>query len=754
MPDVFATGSATVTFTTPPATAARHRMAAGWTADESRRCTFRIRTRAAASVVSPPAVPPTDQFVTYQRNSVLWPDPTLNARAEPTNWNLNSVPAIHESWGRHQIMVGGFDLTFYRGVQTLAEELTWAEPFGPATCRLKFPQITPFEDLSDFWLYDWADVAIWQVDDDNQRVGTAPIWTGIQVSYEDVEEAEESHLVLQCIGTLFQADFFRKPPEFFDEQYDIGHKIADILNDKCGNYSLRTLFTAKVTTGVMSRNRGSWNPLLTGYIQELLAIATTNDGDDQWTLDLQGVRTPVLRLKDRTTVHWRAMAGAPGVSVRLSRDLSQVPTTYYGEGIDPENCRWRGSRYPNLRADDAPVFPGDVIGTIGETGSHVRTWKAEMSRNGWSMSMGSPATYTSNDEKQCRRFQASAGITVDGDVGPQTWAATFETGSNAGDLRGAFFLPLLTDWTVNPFLYAANGAITGYNPIYNDRKPRIETYQNFGERITMAQAIASIEDQYNRDRAVEGWAGELQLDTDPQEGCRFDIRAGQNIMVRKHRGVDRLLHIAGVRADYDSLSVTLQVDERARDLLTLTEILKRNRDAVDPTRRSTEYFRQSRQIEDRIAVWDCESGSGIVPYHATYAGLWNVLRIPMAEVGTVIRSEFQLDNPDRMVVALFDRSIFANTLARYGSPLAVGFWDQIDTTALGCVIAWGDSDQPGGYSPGLASNDDPLTGLLRDDGSWHYQSTAPPWMWVAIYVAGDAASVNYIQGRLYPGFDG
>jgi peptidoglycan hydrolase-like protein with peptidoglycan-binding domain len=53
----------------------------------------------------------------------------------------------------------------------------------------------------------------------------------------------------------------------------------------------------------------------------------------------------------------------------------------------------------------------------------VRTWQQKMRDRGWSIAVDQ--WYGGDSEKICRQFQAEKGLGVDGLVGPNTWAATW-----------------------------------------------------------------------------------------------------------------------------------------------------------------------------------------------------------------------------------------------------------------------------------------------------------------------------------------
>ena len=55
--------------------------------------------------------------------------------------------------------------------------------------------------------------------------------------------------------------------------------------------------------------------------------------------------------------------------------------------------------------------------------TNVRTWQGKMADRGWSLDVD--GCYGPESENVCRQFQSEKKLTVDGDVGPQTWSATW-----------------------------------------------------------------------------------------------------------------------------------------------------------------------------------------------------------------------------------------------------------------------------------------------------------------------------------------
>lgn len=87
---------------------------------------------------------------------------------------------ITESWGRLQIVINNVDRTFYRGVPTVVQNWSSAEPFDDKSLTLKFPGVTSFETEASLPFKDFDSVDIWLVDEDNVQVKR--LWEGFVAS--------------------------------------------------------------------------------------------------------------------------------------------------------------------------------------------------------------------------------------------------------------------------------------------------------------------------------------------------------------------------------------------------------------------------------------------------------------------------------------------------------------------------------------------------------------------------------------------
>lgn len=324
----------------------------------------------------------------------------------------------------------------------------------------------------------------------------------------------------------------------------------------------------------------------------------------------------------------------------------------------------------------------------------------------------------------------------------------------------AFFEPLAELASTQPYLYDEDGNITGPNPIFDPKVIRVERWEQFGEGVQPGQGVTSAQGEIGRANTVD-FSGTLTLAIDPEEGSRFAMRAGENLVLKQYRGANRVLHIAKVDVNVQSQTVTLAVDSQARDLATLAQVRLRNRDATDPARALVGRRTQSRTQQDQRAVWDCENGAGTIPSTALAVG-WNVIPVPAGQAGSVVRTFMSTSPARRFSVAVFGRPVTPSLMNRLApTPLTASSGGSIyDANAVvldgaGLLIAFGGPDNACGYypytdpdsgAPGLHT----LTGDLLDDGGWEYSSLYPPTIWVAVFVTATCT----ITGRLYQSVNG
>jgi len=743
-----------------------------WTADLSLRTLLLLRTGGTIDATPALALPPAG--VTQRpvvRRSVVVPnlravagavvDPATGA-VRVTDAAYDALPVTEEVVGVPRVMVNFTDVTYFRGSRTLIGRDRAEEPFGDALLTLTFPQVTTQDtpgsgDLA--WMVDGAPVQlVLQILEADGVTPSGPIlrlWSGDMISDDSGNDQSSAQTTWQCRGSMWQSSsFVHQVPNLLDPT-DIGRLVPKAINNVA---SRRYPAVPYVATGIMSRERGSWSDSEQSYAQGLLATAWREDGR-QWTVGkIPGtVHSYEMRLK-KTGSQLTVTNGARGVEVDLSRDLSQNRNVIFGRGIGPDGYAWMNTHYPNLRNDDAPAYPYASAGTVMSigatdagtlTGDGVSAWQRRAQDLGFTVTVD--GVFSAADAATARLLQRHYGILVDGVVGPQTWAETFDVGGNGGDLSGTIRLPLAADPRTQKWLYRADGSVSGPNPDFDGTVMIVSDDVDFGTGITRAEGVASAQQIIDRE-VNPPLSGRLALTTDPREKSRFLIEPGERVTLIGYKGADPVLHIAAVERDWQSGVVTLEVDQGSRDAMTLAQIRQRNKDArKDPARRPGNVNKRSRLDTDIATPFDGESGAGWVPKHALYGGLWTVIRVPVSQLGRIAKIDLTTSGPHaKFTVALFGAPITSAALVKYvGNPLTSSdpFGANADTLIdrYGFIEGWGQSGQAAGYYPGT-EGDGSLTGRLVDTGGVEYVSQRPPWVWVAEY----ASTACFISGRILP----
>lgn len=717
-------------------------------------------------VEDPP--PATDRQL--QQVSISMPAPTLVNGRPQQPW----IPTVTRSdYGHYQLIIGGHDRSRPRGVPFLPLSDSDTEPFGDADASFAFPGLTEFDDPADWGLVELAPVRLRRKDPDGVF---HTLWEGELAS---VEPDSGSGLTIHCIGVVYRVDLIKDPPKLWHIEQDRGDIITWLFNHWRYRYNLRIGHVARVQTGIIGVPGSDFAPAITGAVQDQLSEMTTDDGG-QWTVGLARPRTPVVKLKDTTTVHATVSYGAPGVDIALPKDYTSATTGVYATGSNG-HCSWMGARFPNYRGRDVPAFPL-AVGAVFNPGDGQSGFApfSNFLRAGDYGSISSGDTYLAVDIDEVKDFQENAGITVDGIVGAQTWEAAFQPGYNAGSIQGAYVDTLYEKPATRRRLHDQFGSDIGANPAYDPTVPAIQDYVPFGDNVPKHLARKSAKQIVDRNYPA-GRVGDIILTTDPPEMHRMDIAAGMNIRVDNLAGGSVLVHVARVDRARVSGSVSITVDEKSRDLLTLAAIHQRDRDIADLTRREKFGRRRSKVFND-YGTWLCEDGAGEYPLENLQGGFWNVQRVAAAPKGSIERVSFcagsglteailndnlgatppaSIPGAARFTVAIFTQPITArqlDNLPGLAAPLTSmdsgdNPWDYNEDTLtqkFGKILVVGGPGQACGFYP----FDDPgdgtdthLSGRFEDGGGVDFGPTGHYWLWVAVW---SPVSCK-IGGRLFPG---
>lgn len=699
--------------------------------------------------------------------------------------------------------------------------------------------------------------------------GALPLWEGVISDWEDAVTTASVGLSVQCTGCLFQLDWLiAKPiinPPFVGYSpytgapvygWDMGHAIALGINASIYAPSIGTAFGAttvpgqptatttpkaltgrrsisvnlckKVDTGITTIVMPTWGKFLSGYVQNILAQASTVAGQ-QWTVHLQRPRTPVIVAKNLDQLTWVVAVGARGVKTNLSQTITSAATAIYGQGTAPPVITayghaqgeqvayqgvvssWADLQYPRIWEGTPPVYPlgnkTDPATTFfpGDGKAGLAPLLAWLKQCGWPFASTDTFLVTNpttgvNDEALVLHLQQAYGQAQNGRITKAFWEASFVKGVNSGTWHSTWYQPLWQTPRVDPFTYTPSGAIVGSNVHFAPKAAaRIERFEQMGQQVSKAQGITSA---YNEGQRVNAspWVGTITLTCDPEQGSRFQIVAGQNILLRYFHGRDVLFHISGVAVTFTQLSVQLTVSSIGIDTMTLAAIYARDSQAHGVARRGRPNL-VNLNIASSTVTFDSESGAGLIPPTTLTAGTWVVIKVPATESGqiaavTLVCYTEDAGKPGMWSMGVFSGPVTAEQLsAAFGplGPLVTGKlgsnpWSEYtlygySTTtftgtppapnsldALGLLYAGGGpgTGQACGFYPSTPGGIPVLTGKYFDGSSWTYNS-APgyaPWLWVAFYLTkhfvgrtqllgkgsitthGEAATTATVSGRM------
>lgn len=698
-----------------------------------------------------------------------------------------AVPTV-AAGGRYRIsvVVGGQDITRFRGVPVTG--ITWSslDPGGHDSGTVNLPQVGINEldsgapDLA--WMAKGSRVVIRQIDTAT-NAEAAVLYRGLVSNILTADNRVSLDFAGDLIGPMSLA---------LDDYAVAGQRwtrdAADILTNIVPVNGGVSIYAAS-PTGIsvyrpLDRSSSRW-----GMVTGLLAMLRQTGGL-AWTIlpDADIARRYNLVRRDMTTRTYTLHLGVQGVSADLQSNLADDINRWYGEGQAPGGGRWYNLKLPSVWFADTDVpFPmpsGESI-TIGTanadttSGDGLTVLAFALGRYGAVQVDDLGTSYDSTFATAIRSVQRDAGLPVTGDVDAATWDAVFSIPVSNQSLQGAKYLPLVADPRVAAYLHNAAGAIVGVNPRHDPTLHAVDEYDQFGTNVTKARATQWAEAMYDREQSDGShWDGTITLTTDPAECSRFAIRAGGNVWAPEFGGSGRLLHIANAQADLDSLTVTLQVSTRGRDYIDLASVISRNIAARRNPERSfaRSLSRLGSLTHDGPGGWDIEIG-GWIPKWQIPGGQWSVLPVAAGQVGSIGEVAVHTDAPTTYCVAVWSREVTGAQMDRWvPQPLATrtdnGSW----TTDPDLYQRWyglipsNDSlpylvtgSNPGAklllYAAGSPQTKDAsalpcglypdgvtLTGDWRDDTGFSYYAHNGIYLWLAIW----PTDTTTVSGQLKP----
>jgi hypothetical protein len=379
---------------------------------------------------------------------------------------------FHGTWnGDVRLRVSGRDVTYFRGVATQIEGYQLQEPYAFGPADFTFPQVTQFE-VAKFgdpgklhWLRHGAVCELVTVTDGayGER-----LWAGIITSIQAGPGGTGVHCDGLLSGRLAVQD---KQPPVFTWKKDLGLQVYDTVLH--AGISLTPYLG--VRTGIDTYAVGGGADQLS-HLNDLLAQAVTNGGN-QYTIARAGNgRRFVMRLKDLTTVHATVFLGAAGVDLDVTRDVAEEPNRIWGTGTDPSGQKITNAVIPNLFAGEAAQYPYSDGRSFGlgtedadtDTGAGVSALQRKLVGMAFmTRREAAEHTYDQDTADAVRALQRRAGLARTGTVNPATWRALFNITATGRTLYGARVLPMAELPQVQRWQLTSNGSIDVANPAYD-----------------------------------------------------------------------------------------------------------------------------------------------------------------------------------------------------------------------------------------------------------------------------------------------
>jgi hypothetical protein len=284
--------------------------------------------------------------------------------------------------GYWHIRINDTDMTFLRGVPVVVGSMSDTDPFGAAEASLSFPMVSPLEPHGiagtelEHLREDVAVEIIWVTTNPNMiaalaRLGLPPQyhWPGFIVSFGYEMNSAGATLTANCIGALRALDNLVAQPVVTYRPVPYEAMIVKVVNEgivrarvpkltRMGYMDFSdvpgavqyhapnsiehgddyqypiALANKQWWSGMVTREQGQWDRLMTGYVQSMLTVMYTRTGRISMRL-IPGTFTPQLFHLDMAA----AVSGhqllvidvaLPGVEFSLNRDFAMTMNALYG----------------------------------------------------------------------------------------------------------------------------------------------------------------------------------------------------------------------------------------------------------------------------------------------------------------------------------------------------------------------------------------------------------------------------------------
>lgn len=272
---------------------------------------------------------------------------------------------------------GQIEITEFRGFTTAITQMVTTDPFGPALATLDFPAVTMLDSLGEGDLHWWRpgnDISIvWEADAGAEVARTSFRWDGYIAG--DATSFDDTGGVVQLMakGALKIADNTLAMPAYPQRPIPFEHAIRMGLDRvrangaRIGELQVKwpswwtTRYKAQagaqtymtpmfvqeneLWSGMVTRETGQRDAMLSSYIQGLLSSMHTDRG--QFTMRLDPGRIPVLCHRDRINVEPSCEIDlvTPGVSLNMTSDYETRANVVYGTGRNIEGIAFSNMQY-------------------------------------------------------------------------------------------------------------------------------------------------------------------------------------------------------------------------------------------------------------------------------------------------------------------------------------------------------------------------------------------------------------------------
>lgn len=688
---------------------------------------------------------------------------TALAFDEPTITNGRPVVAVTtatEERPRHRILIGGVDVTFLRGVPTPTMSYQLVQPgmYGPGSVVL--PQVYGYMEKPGEgglrWLKPFAPVVQQRVNAAGNVIGTD--YKGFVLTYDIGDDG----LRIECGGELTgRLALTEKQIPLYRRVRDLGKQVYHEVN----SHGCVMGPVGGPDTGIEALVEGGINSL--DAFNRLNAQSAKRDGTIRTTMPGPHGTYQFIE-KDTTTIHATAYVHDGQLGGSLRRDLTAEPSRIYGTGVTPHGLRVLNGVYPGLAIYTKPA-PYPMAGGLSfgpgttnadtSTGDGITVMLTRLRHSGMLGEVEDNDGYDGEVADAIEEVQERAGILPTGIMDTLTWRALWDQDTVGYSMFGSTILPMAQRGYTRKWRRNASGAIIGRNPNYNPAIPPVDAQLDFGTAFRKPQMIRHAKRKLT-DASSDNWVGTITLETgaliagehnpgDPITGIIHDreIRPGMNIWLPLFMG-GIVVHVSGVDVND---KVTLQVDSRMRDTITVAQIIQRNREARRDLHATwIRNHLSSGNISD--AITEFSEAGGLIDDVDLEGGRWNVFPVVSGRSGTVGRFRLKLEDATEFYVAVFGRGdgegLEKKLERRIGDPSTGAgrdrwqdqdILDDLDQANLLLYVA-GDPDDPCGYWPKKKSGagSPPLTGVHQANAGFEYRTGPSNVLWVAVWPESNA----------------